>query len=732
MKNNVFRLSIFSLLLFSTLLPSKAYSEHFVKLEQNPTLDAKTHFMLYLEKKGYDVEIPKKLILIRRFSVPSFLELSRKLFYVWHIEKSKEVFECITSGNCLKDLEVVRFPRKLTLMSFKPHLAQSSLKAYEEVKSSVARKIYKVSGKGVLVGLVDTGVEWSLKELSGRKKDLKGERKSASRVIKIWYQPERGIDYKIPEGLTYPSGFTFGWECSWPSPENPCPAGDDEGHGTHVAGIVGAKAGRFSGVAPDVLFISVRTNFWEYEALEAIRYIISVAKIYGLPVVVNLSLGGHFGPHDGTGFFENEVAKFSDEGVVITAAAGNEGDPLSTPIHVGDFIRSGTAVLDVYGDCDVEFWFDGNGKISVEIEDNSQRYKRDFSLGDRIVFEKGDEAILFEFSEGQKYFNRWGRSTGKDKNLFFISTYKFSGKIKISFFFDTKTRVDGWIANLIGCRFLFSDTAPEVTLNPSGEFTISVPATHPDVLAVCSYSPQSGKLSGFSSRGADWLPFLKPAICAPGEAILSLCREEGETCLRSGTSQSTPFLTGAIALAFQRNPNLTPADIKKILSQSGLEDNFTGQTPNSLWGYGKLQIDRFLANTSPSQLPPPTEKLSVKISVREEERGTFLVKFTSNHLTKVKVGEFYDLAFSLIHELFLPSQTKVVEFEDIFGRKLSFVLDFEEGQVRMVEGEEGQAEIEVFERQAPACSCSSFHTESSANLLALFIYLIALKRRKIF
>ena len=55
-----------------------------------------------------------------------------------------------------------------------------------------------------------------------------------------------------------------------------------------------------------------------------------------------------------------------------------------------------------------------------------------------------------------------------------------------------------------------------------------------------------------------------------------------------GTSAASPIVTGIIALLLQMNPQLDAAQAKRILQQSARADGFTGATPNTQWGYGKV------------------------------------------------------------------------------------------------------------------------------------------------
>lgn len=58
--------------------------------------------------------------------------------------------------------------------------------------------------------------------------------------------------------------------------------------------------------------------------------------------------------------------------------------------------------------------------------------------------------------------------------------------------------------------------------------------------------------------------------------------------VQTAVSAAAPITAGVIALMLEVNPELSPADIKTILQESAREDNFTGSTPNAIWGYGKL------------------------------------------------------------------------------------------------------------------------------------------------
>src|SRR6184192_2432512 len=133
---------------------------------------------------------------------------------------------------------------------------------------------------------------------------------------------------------------------------------------------------------------------------------------------------------------------------------------------------------------------------------------------------------------------------------------------------------------------------------------------------------QVGDLATFSSPGPtrsvrDSLPSRqKPELSAPGKGVFSvyssasnpaapaaLIATDGRHVLFSGTSMSTPMVTGSVALLLERKPDLTPEQVRTILTGSARQDGFSGVSyagfgggvPNPSWGYGKLDVQAALA-----------------------------------------------------------------------------------------------------------------------------------------
>jgi subtilisin family serine protease len=123
-----------------------------------------------------------------------------------------------------------------------------------------------------------------------------------------------------------------------------CAPSDEVGHGTHVTGIAagtGADPGRYPGIAPSADIIAVRIArqgdvIQNDDLVRAVQFMFDRADFEKKPMVANLSLGSDFGPHDGTMLWEQSIASYvgpDKPGHAVVAAAGNSGSILETPIH---------------------------------------------------------------------------------------------------------------------------------------------------------------------------------------------------------------------------------------------------------------------------------------------------------------------------------------------------------------------------------------------------------------
>lgn len=108
-------------------------------------------------------------------------------------------------------------------------------------------------------------------------------------------------------------------------------------------------------------------------------------------------------------------------------------------------------------------------------------------------------------------------------------------------------------------------------------------------------------VANFSSRGATIYGVTKPDLLAPGVNIISLrapksyldrtqksSRVGTDYFMLSGTSMATPICAGVCALILQRNPNINPDEVKKLLKNGA--DLWRNVDPNT-YGAGHLNAE---------------------------------------------------------------------------------------------------------------------------------------------
>jgi len=230
-------------------------------------------------------------------------------------------------------------------------------RAGQWVLADVARRERGADGKGVMVGVADTGLDVTSPEMVdelGRSRvawmlDLSleplGEHADLEQRFGV-----KDVDDQVTAGavLSHDMIDTIlrdirSGKCTETGTRK-CAPSDEIGHGTHVAGIAASlgAGGKYPGIAPkaDIVFVRVtrgRSDGIENDDLvRAVEFMFDRATAEKRPMVVNLSLGSDFGPHDGTFLWEQVIASHVGPqfpGRAIVAAAGNSGSIVETPIH---------------------------------------------------------------------------------------------------------------------------------------------------------------------------------------------------------------------------------------------------------------------------------------------------------------------------------------------------------------------------------------------------------------
>ena len=490
----------------------------------------------------------------------------------------------------------------------------------------VHREAPPVLGEGVIVGVVDTGIDYA--HLDFRvDSDNDGDEES-SRIQHLWDQTAgfAGVYYDRGQ-IETDLALGFGPDAGLVRQT------DLEGHGTHVASVAAgdgsASASGYVGVAPEAELIVVKTTFYTSDILAGVDYIFERAEEKGFPAVVNLSLGGHSGPHDGTSLFEQGLDELAQgEGRIIVVSAGNEGDQ---SIHVSRTLFGGSYSFSVVPSSDsaeVSIWYPGGSFFNVTVKTQA---------GEPLTVASGDAGFASTLG-GDIYVDnalRGANANNGDKEMAIaLSELVPDAPVTVTVSDDGGGGVfDGWITSGNGARFVGGDSTHTIDEPGNARRVITVgafnskarwPSLSGDQDFLDSYP--LGALSGFSSQGPTRDGRQKPDVAAPGAwvtAALSakstaqgyLTDPDGVHSVLLGTSVSAPHVSGVAALMLSVNPQLAPQAVKGQLVGTCAQDVFTGAVPNTRWGWGKVDADSLIDALEPPQNGSEEQGPLVEVSV---------------------------------------------------------------------------------------------------------------------
>lgn len=482
------------------------------------------------------------------------------------------------------------------------------------------------TGKGVVVGIVDQGFEYA-------HTDFMTSDGTETRVKRIW-------DQNSTVGNS-PSGYDYGTE--YTNFDEMKAAKYDltsSFHATHVTGIAaGADKGTsYYGVAPDadlvlVSFANANTNI-----VDGIKYCFDYAESVGKPCVVNISLGSHAGPHDGTSSTDLSFAQLVGPGRIIVGAAGNEG---SQNLHASKtFTDTDTQMKVMFGFPNtqssskttyVDMWSSVGSDISVKAvvvdalrgrvlaesptisgTGTLQTTKYTFPEGNDVTCTVQMEAVVDPLNNRTEVF-LMGRVTSiaDNRKVGLVVTGASGTTVHMwnnatnGYFLDTN--LNGWTSGDNACTVgELGGTAKDVitvgSYNTKDRYTTLGGETYDINTTLVG---ETNGISLFSSHGPTADGRMKPDVTAPGCAIVSAtslyyvsfsssyaAAKSGSDYydVNYGTSMASPFVTGTVALWLQANPTLRPEDVRNIILSSSRHDDYTGEasTTNYTWGAGKI------------------------------------------------------------------------------------------------------------------------------------------------
>lgn len=530
----------------------------------------------------------------------------------------------------------------------------------DRVHNGTAGLISELKGSGVLVGVIDAGLDLEHPDFL----DANGN----TRVIELWDQT---MGYSAQRTPQYGYGQVYD---SADINQNNCPHVDQAlfyGHGTNTTGIAvgnGNSFEQYTGCAPESEIVVVSSNFnsfsWTATVADAVDFILSIADSLDRPCVINASIGAYNGSHDGLDLPSSEIADLISQNSsrAMVCAAGNSGE--ENAYHLGYEAGSDTNFT----------WFEtsasasiGNGIIFYELYGDVNDFESIiFAIGaDKVtpnVLYRGTTS--FDSIQNRLYVNEtdslfslagnylakvqtWADTANGRGMLQIYISHIDSIQYKYRLSITGSGRLDVWSTSsgIMNLYDMVSEGLPSSSEFPaianyklpdSKQQIVSNWACSDKVITVGNYTNRNeyidvdelevefstltpGAIAASSSAGPNRLGDRKPEVAAPGEltitagagfqieAQLANVNQRNRVGVgglhnrAGGTSSASPVVAGMAALFFELCPDANWLDFKTALTSGAVEDGLTGSVPNDRWGFGKADAMNALHFHSPKK-----------------------------------------------------------------------------------------------------------------------------------
>lgn len=549
--------------------------------------------------------------------------------------------------------------------------------------------INKYTGKGVIVGVIDIGIDFNHASF---RDPVTGE----TRIKKALLFSGSNGSYTVIDSAkigSYTTGTT------------------DETHGTHTSATTAGSRipgyEQYAGMAPEAdLVLCDLSSLSTSNIIAAQTYIHDYADTVGKPVVINQSFGAHSFPNNGTGDLVNNIKNLQDEkgGFIVCNSAGNEGDckmgirkvfdstrKFKTCINTEYTTKYNSQKVPIYYNLDLYVYNTVNKSFTVKFSavdiTNGDEYELDSDHG---LYSSYYSGTLVTFSDEKSssytsggltyqcvnYYNYEGLYF-KDPNLRLAITVVGNNGTEGT---EMQMRLGYTYEDLVG-----SDTYSVLDgyTEGTGDGSIAFGCCSDSIISVGAWTTRQSwqalyngyyytfgetlnKITSFSSYGIDDNGIRRPDIIAPGSALLSAVSNydtdfyKNKTVVSSnasinksakitigsysrdnvfaamqGTSMSCPATTGIVALMLQANPTLTTAQVRDLLKTTADNDQYTTNTDyipsGSLIqaGAGKVNVlaalNKLLGRTFYDLATVTTKKEKTEEVVSETADNTFAI-----------------------------------------------------------------------------------------------------------
>lgn len=467
-----------------------------------------------------------------------------------------------------------------------------------------------LDGKNVIIGVIDTGIDYT--------NPLFFDAVGNTRIGMIWDQTITGLGKSddLPESY-YGTVFTREQINEALASENPydiVPSGDENGHGTFMAGIAAGRSDRendFVGIAPEAELAVVKLKeakpylreyfgvpqqvpaYSESDIIYAVNYLLKYANERDLPISLLIGLGSSNGGHLGLTFLERYLSDMLENaGIMVSVPAGNEG---SERLHYTGELMEGSMHRQVEVNVDegqeiltLEFWGDKPTTFAIGIVspqgDRIERIPPRFGQEELIRLSLARTTVYVAYQLAESYSGDefiFIRLVNPTPGIWRFFVYADEGK---------QRTFNMWMPLR---QFLQPNT---YFLESDPENTITAPGNAELVMTMTAYNHLNGSIYANASRGYNSRDQVKPDLAAPGMNITGPGLRKNFVT-KTGTSVAAAHSAGVMALFLQWNIvnyNLGiffASQVQSFFLKSAVRDPNV-EYPNSIWGYGIMNIEQ--------------------------------------------------------------------------------------------------------------------------------------------
>nr|WP_304358618.1 S8 family peptidase [Clostridium paraputrificum] len=445
-----------------------------------------------------------------------------------------------------------------------PYVLQDiSPESIDEISSIKVNPYLNLDGTGVLIGMVDSGIDYLNPEFI--------REDGTSRIEVIWdqtVQVENSNYYVGTEFSNNDINKAIERSRNGENPYDIVPSKDENGHGTKMAGIIGARGykSEIRGIANNSNYAVVKLvpspNFEKQlrengvpvvpvynsgEVLSGIEFLNEYALKVRKPIVIFIGVGTTIAAHNANNIISRYLTNISDRrGIVIVSGTGNEG---GSEGHYSDTIK----------------YTGEENKIELNISKEMKYFtvlvwvSRPSKMAINVISPSGEESKYISSQVNKEKIVRYILiNTSLKVNYYDPDIY--TGNQVIMLRFDN-IKKGIWTIRLRGdyvlnCSFHIwlypSKLLPQGTkfLKPNPYNTLTIPSTAVNVVTVAYYNSNNDTSVAESGRGYNVDGSINPDITTGGVNILTTT-PGGNIQAVSGSSVATAIVAGVCSLMLQ-------------------------------------------------------------------------------------------------------------------------------------------------------------------------------------